>query len=131
MNKNQNKIEVTTQKKNYTGLNKNKKNAKENKAYYHSLKKKNLNPLFNAINDENCTVTFKSNDIVFPKGKNLINSKINYINNINNYNNITNINLKIPKHGLVRPGPGPAFIDQGQASVTQLKNFVKKSKEIK
>ena len=131
VNKNQNKIEVTTQKKNYTGLNKNKKNAKENKAYYHSLKKKNLNPLFNAINDDNCMVTFKSNDIVFPKGKNLINSKINYINNINNYNNITNINLKIPKHGLVRPEPGPAFIGQGQASLAQLKNFVKKSKEIK
>ena len=84
------KIDIIKQpKKNYY-IN-NIMNIKDNKAYNHSLKKNNLNPLFNSINDSNTSDNIKYN-INCSKENHILNNKINYINNINNYNNIKNIN---------------------------------------
>ena len=84
------KIDIIKQpKKNY--YTNNIMNIKDNKAYYHSLKKNNLNPLFNSINDSNTSDNIKYN-INGSKEKHILNNKINYINNYNNIKNINNIN---------------------------------------
>ena len=90
--------EPSSHKKNFNVL-KISNNSKDKKQYYHSLKKSNLNPLFNFINnsDEN-NIKYTIYDL---KEKHSLNNKLNYIdifkspNNINYYNNIYNNNSSL------------------------------------
>jgi len=80
--------EPSSHKKNFNVL-KISNNSKDKKQYYHSLKKNNLNPLFNFINNNNENTKYTIYDL---KEKHSLNNKLNYIDNFNSPNNINYCN---------------------------------------